>query len=62
MNILLTNAGRKSYFIDYFNELKIRDIKLNIFVSDCEKSTASFHSNKNKKQYRNMIDEAETNE
>lgn len=48
MRILLTNAGRRTYFIDYFNELINEGYQFEIFISDKEKTTACFYNKINK--------------
>jgi len=48
MNILLTNAGRRTYFIDFLSEIKKRE-KLVIHVADSDKNSAAFYTNVKKK-------------
>ena len=48
MNILLTNTGRRTYFIDFLNEIK-KSYNLSIHVSDSDFKSASFCSKKLKK-------------
>ena len=43
MKILLTNVGRRTYFIDYLNEIKNLGIQIDIYVSDRTKSVASYN-------------------
>ena len=43
MNILLTNAGRRNYFINFLSKLK-KNYRLKIFVSDCNFNIPSFHT------------------
>lgn len=43
MNILFTNAGRRTYLIDYALELKQENFDINIFVSDTTQQTAAMH-------------------
>lgn len=42
MNILLTNVGRRTYFVDYLNYIKKNKFNLKIFISDRTKKVASF--------------------
>ena len=42
MNILFTNIGRHTYFVDYALELKRSGYPIHIFVSDTSVETASF--------------------
>ncbi|MEX2483763.1 MAG: ATP-grasp domain-containing protein [Brumimicrobium sp.] len=46
MNILFTNAGRRTYLIEYALELMEADYDLNIFVSDTSFDTAAMHVDK----------------
>ncbi len=48
MNILLTNVGRRTYFVEYLNELKNYGYKIKIFVSDRSKEVASYYTNYDK--------------
>ena len=41
MNILLTNIGRRTYIVKYFEELK-KKYKLNIYLLDSSKFVPSF--------------------
>ena len=41
MNILLTNIGRRTYIVKYFEELR-KKYKLNIFLMDSNKFVPSF--------------------
>ena len=47
VNILLTNIGRRSYFLNFFDELRKKGYRLKIFVSDTSFNTASFYVTKN---------------
>lgn len=63
MNILFTNIGRRTYFIDYALELKNKGYPIRIFASDTSRETAGFwvskdvtpfltpHVSKNEEQY-----------
>ena len=42
MNILFTNVGRRTYFIEFLRDLLNEEKKLNIHLSDCVKETSSF--------------------
>lgn len=46
MNILFTNAGRRTYLIEYALELIEADYDLNIYVSDTTFDTAAMHVDK----------------
>ena len=48
MNILLTNVGRRTYFIDFLNDLKKKD-NLSIHVSDCDFKSAALYNKEIKK-------------
>lgn len=43
MNILFTNAGRRTYLIEYTLELKKQGKDINLFVSDTSVNTAAFY-------------------
>jgi len=43
MNLLFTNAGRRTYLIEYAFDLKSEGYDLNIFVSDTSYDTAAMH-------------------
>ena len=40
MNILITNIGRRTYFIDFLKEIKKKYKQIKIFVSDSNKNSA----------------------
>ena len=46
MKILLTNTGRRTYFLDFISKVKILNNSLDIHISDCTNLTSSFYSNK----------------
>lgn len=43
MNVLFTNAGRRTYLVEYAFDLKSEGYDLNIFVSDTSYDTAAMH-------------------
>jgi len=48
MKILLTNVGRRTYFVDFLEKIKNNSLKdLEIHLSDCSKLAASFYNRKN---------------
>ena len=48
MKILLTNVGRRTYFIDFLEKIKKNYLKnLEIHLSDCSKLSASFYNRRN---------------
>ena len=51
MNILFSNAGRRTYLIEYALNIKINNKLINIFVTDTSKHTASFHVSKRTKNF-----------
>ena len=67
MNILITNPGRKNYFLDFLLDIKKKYInKLNIHIADISNNCSTFHMNKslhthilpsfkNKKKYSNEL-------
>ena len=42
MNILLTNSGRRTYFINFLIELKKKIKSINIHICDCNEKSATF--------------------
>ena len=50
IKVLLTNVGRRTYFIKYFNDLIKLGYPLKIYLSDMSMDTASFYVNKNFKK------------
>ena len=48
MNILLTNVGRRTYFINFLIDLK-KEENLTIHLSDCDKNSAAFYPKKKTK-------------
>tara|TARA_Y100001970_G_C14206577_1_gene844400 strand:+ start:167 stop:1108 length:942 start_codon:yes stop_codon:yes gene_type:complete len=51
VNILFSNAGRRTYLIEYALNIKINNKFINIFVTDTNKQTASFHVSKRTKNF-----------
>lgn len=47
LNLLFSNAGRRTYLIDFASLLKEQGLPINIFVSDTNYATASFYVRKN---------------
>ena len=45
MRVLLTNVGRRTYFIEYLNDIQNPDFELEIFVSDRSRNVASYNTN-----------------
>ena len=45
MRILLTNVGRRTYFIDYLNDLIKNNKDIEIYISDRTKKVASYNTN-----------------
>ncbi len=45
MKILLTNVGRRTYFVDYLEKLIDKNYKIEIYVSDRSRNVASYFSN-----------------
>lgn len=43
MNILFTNAGRRTYLVEFVLELRQSYDELNIFLSDCDSTVPSFY-------------------
>ncbi len=43
MNLLFTNAGRRTYLVEFALELKAGGYPLEIFVSDCTETVPTFH-------------------
>jgi len=52
MNILLTNTGRRNYFVNFLNKLN-KNNKIKIFIADCTLNTASFYTEN--KVYKKII-------
>ena len=48
MNILLTNVGRRTYFVNFLADL-IKEENLTIHLSDCYKNSAAFYPKKKTK-------------
>lgn len=48
MKILLTNVGRRTYFIDYLNDLIKKNKDIEIYISDRSKKVASYFTNVSK--------------
>lgn len=46
IKILLTNTGRRTYFINFLTKIKIFNNDLDIHISDCTYDTSSFYSKK----------------
>ena len=46
MNILFTNVGRRTYFIDYILQIKNEYKDLNIYLSDCDNTSSALNTNK----------------
>ena len=46
IRILFSNSGRRTYLIDYCNELVEKGYKLKIFASDTNYATSSFYVHK----------------
>ena len=46
IKVLLTNTGRRTYFLDFISKIKIVKNSLDIHISDCTNLTSSFYSNK----------------
>jgi carbamoyl-phosphate synthase large subunit len=60
LNILFTNIGRRTYLIEFANELKKSGYELNIFVADCSIDTAGFWvDNSVKKLITPRLDDSE---
>ena len=51
MNILITNVGRRTYFIDFLKEIKKKYKKMNIFVSDSNKNCAGMFDDTRVKKF-----------
>ena len=45
MRILLTNVGRRTYFIDYLNDLIKNNKDIEIYISDRTNKVASYYTN-----------------